>query len=96
MLNTYGLRMHGIRDVASQSKSIHFPFADDGMGEEYLQLNYDVIRGEVWADYVWSVLKRNGINYRSKNIINAGRISGQITMQEIADMIFRAVKRRKK
>lgn len=65
MLNTYGLKMSGLRKVAGETKSLSGPYSP-----EYLQLNYDRSTGEVWTDFFSSMLSRpptlSGITFRNQ------------------------------
>lgn len=86
MLNTYGLRMHGLRKVAGETKSLSGPHSP-----EYLQLNYDRSTGDVWTDFFSSIGHNSWMEYRDENVLNCGSLSSPCTMQEIADAIHTAV-----
>lgn len=86
MLNTYGLRMSGLRTVAGETKSLSGPYSP-----EYLQLNYDRSTGEVWTDFFFSVGHNDWAVYHDKNILNCGNLCSPHTMQEIADAIHAAI-----
>lgn len=86
MLNTYGLRMSGLRTVAGETKSLTGSYSP-----EYLQLNYDRSTGEVWTDFFFSIGHNDWAVYHDKNILNCGNLCAPHTMQEIADRIRDAV-----
>lgn len=86
MLNTYGLKMHGLRKVAGETKSLSGPYSP-----EYLQLNYDRSTGEVWTDFFSSIGHNNWTEYHDENVFNCGNLCSPYTMQELADIIHFAV-----
>lgn len=86
MLNTYGLRMSGLRTVAGETKSLTGSYSP-----EYLQLNYDRSTGEVWTDFFFSVGHNNWTKYQDENVLNCGNLCSHYTMQELANIIYFAV-----
>lgn len=86
MLNTYGLKMYGLRKVAGETKSLSGPYSP-----EYLQLNYDRSTGEVWTDYFYDLGHNNWQEYHDENVLRCGNLCSPYTMQEIADAIQDAV-----
>ena len=90
MLNTYGLRMSGLRIVAGETKSLSGPYSP-----EYLQLSYDRSTGEVWTDFFVSIGHNDWAVYHDENVLNCGNLCSPYTMQEIADAIHAAVQRTK-
>lgn len=88
MLNTYGLKMSGLRKVAGETRSLSGPYSP-----EYLQLNYDRSTGEVWTDFFSSIGHNNWTQYQDENVLNCGNLCSPYTMQEIADAIHAAIQR---
>lgn len=87
MLNTYGLKMHGLRKAAGETKSLSGPYSP-----EYLQLNYDRSTGEVWTDFFFSIGHNDWAVYHDENVLNCGNLCAPHTMQEIADYVRHAVR----
>lgn len=83
-VNTYGLKMTGIKTVAGESYNY-------GHSGEYLELFYDCATGEVWTVYQYSLGQNSWTVYHDPSIIKIGNISRKVTMQEVADMIFESV-----
>ena len=86
MLNTYGLRMSGLRTLAGETKSLTGSYSP-----EYLQLTYDRSTGEVWTDFFFSVGHNDWAVYHDKNVLNCGNLCTPHTMQELANIIYFAV-----
>lgn len=83
MLNTYGRKMKGIKETASQTKNLKGYYSG-----EYVEVFYDKNKGTVWGKYQYSRGQNTYTVYNQKEIINIGNYSNPATMQRIADDII--------
>lgn len=88
--NTHGLKITGLRKIASDSKNL-----TDYYSGHYIQINYDLTTGEAWGDYHYSLGQNSFSVYHDQNIVVCGNISTPHTMQQIADLIYRSAEWRK-
>lgn len=82
-LNTYGIKMHGLKTVSGESKSLK-GFFHGG----YLELFYDIKSGDIWSIYQYSYGHNLWTVYHDDNVIRLGNIYTSHTMQELADIII--------
>lgn len=87
MLNTYGLKMKGIKAAAGDTKYI------DSAAGRYVQISYNEETGDIYSDYQISCNSWN--EYHDRSIFTAIRATCPMTMQEIADGIKTALDDRK-
>ncbi len=82
MVNKYGLKMVGLRKIATDSKRLPGYY-----GDNYIQVNYNIATGETWGDEHVGFGFNSWTHYEDSNIINCGNLCRSATMQEIADMV---------
>ena len=82
MINTYGLKMTGLKQVVSETKCL-----DGYYSGKYLQLNYDISTGEVFTNFHFSLGQNNWSEYHNADIIVICNLSSPHTMQQIVDLI---------
>lgn len=83
MINTYGMKMTGLKKVATETKSLQGYFSGS-----YLQLNYDKSTGEVFTNYHYSLGQNSWSEYHDPNVKFICNLSSPCTMQQIADHIY--------
>ena len=83
MLNTYSLKIKGIKKAASEMEN-----TEKRMDGSYNQVNYNRKTGEVWVDFC---LQNNWVKYNDTNIMTVGNYHRKLTMQELADEIKNAI-----
>ena len=81
--NTHGLKMTGLKKVASESKNEGF-FSRGGK----LQLNYNIKTGKLWTD---DLVGDSWVEYNDDDVVVITSIRNACTMQEIADIVFEKV-----
>lgn len=87
MLNTYGLKMAGLKKVSSETKGLRGYYSG-----EYCEVFYDISTGEVWSEYQYSLGQNTWTVYDNPDVIKVGNVSAPKTMQELADMVQDAVR----
>lgn len=87
MLNTYGLKMIGLKKVSGQTYDYGY------YSGEYVEIFYDTKTGEVWTKYQYSLGHNSWTQYHDPSIIKICNASGHLTMQAIADLIRDAVEK---
>lgn len=83
MVNTYGLKMTGLDEVAKESRGLNGPY-DAG----YLQINYDIKTGEVFSNFLYSLGENSWVRYHDKAIHVIGNVARPCSAQQLADMIL--------
>lgn len=78
-INTYGLKMTGLRKAASETKCL------SRYRSPYVQISYDRETGEVITNYHAS--ENSWSDYHNADIYTVCRASVPMTMQQIADAI---------
>ena len=87
MLNTYGLKMNGIKKASQDT-------ADwDTRSGGYEELFYNINSGNVWAVTQVSIGQNSWTEYDDPSIIKIMNSTKHMTMQEIADAIFNCMKK---
>lgn len=81
-VDKHGLNIKGLKKVSGDT------FDCDNC---YNELFYDRSTGEVWVLFQAGYMGSSDTKYYDENIIKVGNISCHLTMQEIADSIFRAL-----
>lgn len=84
-INTYGYKMHGLKAASGDTKNYGY------YSGSYVQINYDVSTGDVWADYHYSLGQNSWTEYHDSDVITVCNTSRHMTMQEIADAIVDAI-----
>lgn len=86
MMNTYRMTMRGLRKAAGETKGLRGYY-----GGGYVQISYDTGTGDVLTDYHYSIGNSWWTQYHDQAIITVCNARRQMTMQQIADAIARAV-----
>jgi hypothetical protein len=85
-INKHGLPMKGLRKASGETKGLRGYYSGG-----YVQMSYDRVSGEIFANYHFSLGQNLWSVYPDSNIINCGNFSEPATMQEIADRIAEMV-----
>lgn len=86
VINTYGYKMTGIKKVAGYTKDERVsPYGCS------VEIFYNLPTGQCWP--VWQISDSTWSVYHDDNIIPVWRAHHAMTMQEIADVIYEAIKR---
>lgn len=86
-LNTYGLKMTGIRAASGQTENFG-PYSP-----HYVEIFYDKASGEVWTKYQYSLGENSWTVYDDPDVIKVCNTHEHLTMQKIADIIWLRVSR---
>ena len=84
--NTHGLKMHGLRKAAGDTKGLNGYYSG-----QYVQINYDTVEGMVWTNYHYSLGHSSWTHYDCPTVITVCTTSVPMTMQAIADAVYEAV-----
>lgn len=79
MVNTYGMKMHGLKKAAGETKGLSYYRGD------YVQISYDRSDGEILTNY--HVSTNSWSEYHDPQIITVCNAREPMTMQQIADEI---------
>ena len=86
MVDKHGLKMIGLKAVASDTK-----WAMLGRSGCYLELFYNKKTGRVWTIEQCSLGHNTWTVYEDKAVIKIGNIESRLSMQKIADTIHTAI-----
>lgn len=85
-IDTHGLKMVGLDEAVAETKWLST--ADVRRDGSHVQISYDVVTGEIYADYLTGGSYKR---YHDHNIIGVLPTKVPMTAQEIADEIYYAV-----
>lgn len=82
MLNTYNIKMTGLKKASSDTKGLSGYYSG-----EYAELFFDRATGEAWTVYQYSLGQNSWTEYDKKDVVKVCNLSEPTTMQQIADLI---------
>lgn len=88
-INTYGLKMVGLRKAAGATKSL----TGAAHSRRYVRISYNLRTGEVRANEYYSSGQNSWRGYNDSDIIDMGSANVPMTMQNIADLIANTIYR---
>lgn len=80
-VNTYGMKMKGLKKASGDTCS----YSNGG----YIQISYDIVTGEILTDFHCDFGRNSYTQYHDKTVIKVCITEIHMTMQEIADVIYR-------
>lgn len=84
-VNTHGLKIKGLKKVSGETENY------GEYSSMYAEIFYDRATGEVWTVHQCSIGHNTWTEYHDENVIKIGDTSSHMTMQEIADCIYKEV-----
>ena len=82
MLNTYGLKMDGLKEAARATKGLGGYHSG-----EYIQLNYNPTTGEIFTNYLYNLGQKSWVDYPNCDVITICNIYRPTSAQKIANII---------
>jgi hypothetical protein len=82
-VNTYGMKMKGLKKASGDTCDY-----DNG---GYIQISYDVVTGEILTDFHCDLGGNSYTRYHDKAVLGVCTTGCHMTMQEIADAIYRKI-----
>lgn len=87
IIDKHTLPMNGLKAASGYTKGLGGYYSG-----EYVQISYDTNTGDIFTDYHYNFGQNWWTVYHGPDVISCGNVSEDTSMQEIADMIYRAVK----
>lgn len=81
-INTYGLKMTGLKAASSATKGLRGYYSGN-----YVEIFYDRATGEVWGNYQANLGQNSWTQYNTPDVTKICNVSEPHTMQQIADLI---------
>lgn len=85
-LNTHGLKMTGIKAASGETRNY------GSYSARYVEIFYNRSTGEIWTVFQCSLGHNSWTVYHDQDIIKICETSSHMTMQEIADAVYDAVR----
>lgn len=85
-VNKHGIKISGLKETSGYTENY------GRYSGQYVEIFYDRSTGEVWGVYQCSLGHNSWTVYHDPDVIKVCNTSRHMTMQEIADTIFGAVK----